>query len=64
MPSPSARPAVGTIPTNARAAALRMLAQRRLTEAQLWKKLTAKGYDDTATAAAVASCRVTNWAAV
>jgi len=48
---------VETIPTNARAAALRMLAQRRLTEAQLWKKLTAKGYDDEATAAAVASCK-------
>jgi regulatory protein len=48
---------VETIPTNARAAALRMLALRRLTEAQLWKKLTAKGYDDEATAAAVASCK-------
>jgi len=34
-----------------------MLALRRLTEAQLWKKLTAKGYDDEATAAAVASCK-------
>jgi len=37
--------------------ALRLLAQRRLTEAQLWKKLTAKGYDDAETAEAVASCK-------
>ena len=34
-----------------------MLALRRLTEAQLWRKLSAKGYDDDATAEAVASCR-------
>ena len=34
-----------------------MLALRRLTEAQLWKKLEAKGYTDAAIAEAVASCR-------
>jgi SOS response regulatory protein OraA/RecX len=34
-----------------------MLAQRRLTEAQLWKKLAARGYDDDAVADAVASCK-------
>jgi regulatory protein len=37
--------------------ALRMLAQRRLTEAQLASKLQRKGYDDDAVGAAVASCR-------
>ena len=34
-----------------------MLAQRRLTEAQLAAKLQRKGYDDDAVEAAVASCR-------
>ncbi|HMC45417.1 MAG TPA: RecX family transcriptional regulator, partial [Caballeronia sp.] len=34
-----------------------MLALRRLTEAQLWKKLGAKGYPDDEIAAAVASCK-------
>jgi len=34
-----------------------MLAQRRLTEAQLWKKLAARGYEHEAIAAAVASCK-------
>jgi regulatory protein len=37
--------------------ALRFLAQRRLTEAQLAAKLQRKGYDDDAVEAAVASCR-------
>jgi SOS response regulatory protein OraA/RecX len=34
-----------------------MLALRRLTEAQLWKKLEVKGYAEAAIAEAVASCR-------
>ncbi len=38
-------------------AALALLAQRRLTEAQLWKKLQARAYDDDEVAAAVASCK-------
>jgi regulatory protein len=42
---------------SARVAALRLLAQRRLTEAQLRGKLARKGFDDEAVAAAVASCR-------
>ena len=42
---------------SARVAALRMLAQRRLTESQLHAKLTRKGFDDEAVAAAVASCK-------
>jgi regulatory protein len=37
--------------------ALRFLAQRRLTEAQLAAKLQRKGYDDDSVEAAVASCR-------
>src|ERR1700716_3138903 len=41
----------------ARVTALRMLAQRRLTEAQLHDKLARKGFDDESVAAAVASCR-------
>jgi SOS response regulatory protein OraA/RecX len=38
-------------------AALAMLAQRRLTEAQLWKKLEARAYEHEEIAAAVASCK-------
>ena len=38
-------------------AALAILAQRRLTEAQLWKKLAARGYEHEEIAAAVASCK-------
>lgn len=34
-----------------------MLAQRRLTEAQLFAKLARKGFDDETTGAAVASCK-------
>ncbi len=40
----------------ARVTALRMLAQRRLTVAQLSAKLQRKGFDDAAVEAAVASC--------
>jgi len=42
---------------SARVTALRMLAQRRLTEAQLHAKLARKGFDDESVAAALASCR-------
>jgi SOS response regulatory protein OraA/RecX len=34
-----------------------MLAMRRLTEAQLWKKLAARGYADEAVADAISSCK-------
>jgi regulatory protein len=42
---------------SARVTALRLLAQRRLTHAQLAEKLQRKGFDDDAVAAAVASCK-------
>ena len=41
----------------AQLAALRILAQRRLTEAQLWSRLERKGFPDAAIAAAVESCK-------
>ncbi len=39
------------------ATALRALAQRRLTESQLWKKLERKGFDDAQIREALARCR-------
>jgi regulatory protein len=42
---------------NARVAALRMLAQRRLTEAQLWARLERRGFSDDETRAAVESVK-------
>ncbi|HEX3462905.1 MAG TPA: regulatory protein RecX [Candidatus Elarobacter sp.] len=42
---------------SARVTALRMLAQRRLTEAQLYAKLERKGFEADAIAAAVTSCK-------
>ena len=50
-------PRATTTKRPARAAALALLAQRRLTEAQLWSKLEARGYEHEDVAAAVASCK-------
>ncbi len=41
----------------ARVAALRMLAQRRLTEAQLWSRLERKGFTDDQIREAVSTCK-------
>lgn len=41
----------------ARVVALRLLAQRRLTESQLWTRLERRGYDEDEVRAAVASCK-------
>ncbi len=42
---------------SARVAALRLLAQRRLTESQLWTRLARKGYPDDDVRAAIAGCK-------
>jgi regulatory protein len=45
------------VENSARVAALRMLAMRRLTEAQLWNRLAARGYAAEAIVEAIASCK-------
>ncbi|MBV9438736.1 MAG: RecX family transcriptional regulator [Candidatus Eremiobacteraeota bacterium] len=46
---------------SARAAALRLLARRRLTEAQLRSRLEREGFDDAAIGDAVTACRCDGW---
>ncbi len=56
MPAPT-RTESGPPRGTAYAAALRALAARRLSEVQLWNRLTRRGFPDEAVAAAVARCR-------
>jgi SOS response regulatory protein OraA/RecX len=42
---------------SAKVAALRLLAARRMTEAQLWSRLLARGFDDTEVRTAVEFCK-------
>lgn len=60
-PSPSPLPTSSATerddPRRAWVVALRALAQRRLTEAQLWSRLERKGFGDDAIASAVAKCK-------
>ncbi len=42
-------------------AALALLAQRRFTEAQLWKKLETRGYEHEEIASAIASCKANGY---
>ena len=46
-----------TTSKSARGAALALLAQRRLTEAQLWRRLEAKGYPPEVVGETVAACK-------
>jgi regulatory protein len=57
MASPSVHPQSQTKRASAYVSALRSLAQRRLTEAQLWSRLERKGFEDDEIADAVARCK-------
>ena len=57
MASPSVHQQSQTKRSSAYVSALRSLAQRRLTEAQLWARLERKGFEDDEIADAVARCK-------